>query len=80
MDLQIRKIHFVQEFLRLDDEEIVKGLEDYLRTKKAEQLESAIVPMSLEQFNRDIDQALLDSKEGRVTLASDLKKRAKKWS
>lgn len=35
MDLQNRKITFVQEFLRLQNEEIISGLENLLKKKKA---------------------------------------------
>jgi len=79
MDLQARKITFVQEFLRLQNEEIVSGLEDLLRKKKAEQYEQKLNPMSIDQLNTEIDQALLDSKEDRIISASDLQKKANKW-
>lgn len=79
MDLQTRKITFVQEFLRLQNEEIVSGLEDLLRKKQAEQYEKKLTPMSTEQFNREIDQAMTDSEENRVTSAFDLRKKASKW-
>jgi len=79
MDLQARKITFVQEFLRLQNEEIVSGLEDLLRKKKAEQYEQKLNPMSIDQLNNEIDQALLDSKEDRIISASDLQKKAKQW-
>ncbi len=79
MDLQARKITFVQEFLRLQNEEIVSGLEDLLRKKKAEQYEQKLNPMSIDQLNNEIDQALLDSKEDRIISASDLQKKANKW-
>lgn len=79
MDLQARKITFVQEFLRLQNEEIVSGLEDLLRKKKAEQYEQQLNPMSTDQLNNEIDQALLDSKENRIISASDLQKKAKQW-
>jgi len=42
MDLETRKITFVQEFLRLQNEEIVSGLEDLLRRKMAEQYEQKL--------------------------------------
>jgi hypothetical protein len=80
MDLQTRKITFAQEFLRLQNEEIVKGLEDLLRKKKIELFEEKLTPMSIEQFNQEIDQSLMDSKEGRVTSAKELKKKVRKWS
>jgi len=80
MDLQTRKITFVQEFLRLQNEEIVSGLEDFLRKKKVELFEENLTPMSIEQFNKEIDQSLMDSNEDRVTSAKDLKGKVRKWS
>jgi len=79
MDLQTRKITFVQEFLRLQNEEIISGLENFLRNKKVEQFEQTLEPMSLEQFNREIDQSMKDSDEDRVISARDLKDKVKSW-
>ncbi|MEI6141808.1 MAG: hypothetical protein WCP85_21225 [Mariniphaga sp.] len=79
MDLQTRKITFVQEFLRLQNEEIISGLEKFLRNKKAEQFEQTLKPMSIEQFNLEIDQSMKDSDEGRIISAMDLKEKVKKW-
>ena len=79
MDLQARKITFVQEFLRLQNEEIISGLEHLLRVKKSELYEKTIVPMSMELFNSEIDQAMKDSEEGRIITTSELKKKIKKW-
>lgn len=80
MDLQTRKITFVQEFLRLQSEEIVSGLEDLLRKKKIELFEKRLTPMDIEQFNQEIDQSLIDSKEDRITPAKELKNKMQKWS
>ena len=79
MDLQTRKITFVQEFLRLQNEEIISGLEKFLRNKKTEQFEQTLKPMSIEQFNLEIDQSMKDSDEGRIISARDLKEKVKKW-
>jgi len=79
MDLEARKITFVQEFLRLQNEEIVSGLEDLLRKKKAEQYEQKLQPMSIDQYSKEIDLALLDSKEDRIISGIDLKNKAKQW-
>ena len=79
MDLQARKITFVQEFLRLESEEIVNGLEDLLRKKKAEQYKQQLKPMSADQLNDEIDQAMLDSNEDRITSATELRKKVKQW-
>jgi len=80
MDLEAKKISFVQEFLRLQNEEIINALEKMLHKRKAELLEKEMKPMSMQQFNKEIDQALDDSKNGRLTKASDLKSRVQKWS
>ena len=80
MDLQTRKISFVQEFLRVQNEEIVSGLESFLRKKNAEMFEENLTPMSLELFNQDIDNALNDSQEEKIVSANELKNRIKKWS
>ncbi len=79
MNLQTRKITFVQEFLRLQNEEIISGLEELLRKKKAEQYEKKLKPMSTAQLNSEIEQALIDSKEERVISATELRRKAKKW-
>lgn len=62
MDLETRKISFVQEFLRLQNEEIVSGLEKLLRKRKAELVEKNLKPMSKEQYQSEIDEAMEDSK------------------
>jgi hypothetical protein len=80
MDLEAKKISFVQEFLRLQNEEIINGLEKMLHKRKAELLEKEMKPMSMQQFNKEINQALDDSENGRLTKASDLKAKVQKWS
>ncbi|MEO9804220.1 MAG: hypothetical protein ABJF04_13270 [Reichenbachiella sp.] len=80
MDLEARKISFVQEFLRLQNEEIVDSLEQMLRKRKAEQMESNLQPMSEQQLNDEVDQALEDSKKERLTTVKDLRHNIQKWS
>ena len=80
MDLQTRKISFVQEFLRLQNEEIISGLEKVLRRGKAALYEEGLNPMSLEQFNAEIDLALEESREGKTISVADLKSKIEKWT
>ena len=80
MNLEARKISFIQEFLRLQNEEIVIGLEKLLHKRKAELIDKEMKPMSIEQFNSDIDNAEDDFRNGRIISASDLKAKVKKWS
>lgn len=79
MDLQTRKITFVQEFLRLQNEEIISGLENLLKIKKIEQYENKLSPMTTDQLNQEIDMSILDSDEDRVSSAQDIKKKIQKW-
>ena len=78
MNLQARKISFVQEFLRLKNEEIISGLETMLKKRKSEVYEKELKPMSLDKLNEEIDQALEDSENDRVIKATDLKSKFKK--
>ena len=80
MDLQTRKISFIQEFLRLQNEEIISGLEKVLRRGKAALYEESLNPMSLEQFNDEIDLALEESKEGKAITVAALKSKIEKWA
>lgn len=75
MDLESRKISFVQEFLRLQNEDIIEGLEKLLRKKKAEIVEQNLKPMTEKEFNDEIDRAMEDSKNGRMIEAKDLLKK-----
>jgi len=80
MDLEARKISFVQEFLRLQNEEIVSGLENLLRKRKAELYEKRLNPLTIDEYNAEIDQAMDDSVNGRLIKATDLKTKVQKWS
>ena len=73
MDLESRKIKFVQEFLRLQNEEIVSGLENFLRRRKVELLEENHHPKTMKQYDEEMDQAESDSTNGRMIEVCDLK-------
>ncbi|MVN20271.1 hypothetical protein [Mucilaginibacter arboris] len=79
MNLEARKILFVQEFLKLQNEEIIGGLEKFLRKQKAELLENDLRPMSMEQLNKEIDQSLNDVEDGLVMEAKTLKNKVGEW-
>lgn len=79
MDLQSRKLSFIQEFLKIQNEDIISGLEFFLKNRKTELFESNLKPMCLKQFNKEIDQALEDSKNGRVISVANLKAKVQKW-
>lgn len=80
MDLQTRKITFIQEFLSIQNEEIVTRLENFLKKEKKNDADNEFSPMSIEEFEKRIDQSMDDSKNGRVIDANDLLKEVEKWS
>lgn len=77
MTLESRKILFIQEFLQLQNEEIIFGLEALLRKRNVEDSEQNFQPMSINQFNFEIDASMLDSKNGEIISTMDLKNRIK---
>ena len=79
MDIQERKINFIQEFLRINSEELINKLDKFLHDEKRKIYEKELKPMSLESFNAMIDQAEDDAANGRVTEAKILKKDVEKW-
>jgi len=74
MNIESRKLLFIQEFLRIQNEEIVIGLEKALKQWKLEQHEKEL---NLEQFNNEIDQAMSDSRKDNVVKATELRD---KWN
>ncbi len=80
MDLQTRKIAFVQEFLSIESEEMISRLEKLLRGEKISMKDENLKPMSVAELNRRIDQSMEDSKNGRVIEAKELLEEIKKWS
>lgn len=79
MNLEARKISLVQEFLRIDNEKIIIALENLLHKRKSELFEENLKPMSLDQFNNEINQAIDDSNNNRLISAKDLKSKVQKW-
>ena len=79
MNLQTRKLNFIQEFLRLSNEEVIGKLEKLLQQEKKKKYKLDLKPMTVNDFNEMIDKAEEDVKQGRVMEAKELKKAVKKW-
>ena len=79
MDLQTRKLNFIQEFLRLKNEDLINKLERLLRSEKQKQFEENLSPMNLDDFNEMIDSAERDSQNNNITPARDLKNEIDSW-
>lgn len=74
MDIQTRKIKFVQAFLKLQSENVIARFEKMLKTENEE-----FQPMTIEEFNKRIDNSLLDSKNDRIIEATELLSEIKEW-
>jgi hypothetical protein len=79
MDIVARKLNFVQEFLRITDEDLVDKLEKLLRTVRRKMVDKEIKPMTMNEFNQMIEKAEDDVKNGRVIEARELLKKVEKW-
>ena len=79
MDIQTRKINFVQEFLRLRNIKLIEKLEKILLEDKAKDFEANLKPLSLDNFNKMVDKSIEDATQGNVVDARELKESVKKW-
>jgi hypothetical protein len=70
MDLQTRKIEFVQEFLKLQSEEVVMLLENLLKQKTA--ADNGFEPMTVIELNSRIDKSEEDFKNGKFKTSTEL--------
>ncbi len=72
MDLQTRKIVFVQEFLKLQSEDIIAKLEKMLSKEKKEETNSSLKPFSEEQLNERVALSEVDFENNRFKPSAEL--------
>ncbi len=77
VNIEARKIAFVQEFLKLQNEELITLLEKLLHTKKSN--DNDFRQMTVEELNTRIDKSMDDSENDRVTTSKNLKSEIEKW-
>lgn len=79
MDIQARKLHLIQEFLRVADEELITKLEKLLRIERKKRLDKELAPMTLKEFNEIVDNSEDDFKNGKVIEAHNLLNQIDSW-
>lgn len=79
MDIQSRKIQFIQEFLKYANTNILDKFEELLKQERQKEFEKEIEPMTLKEYERRIDKAFEDVKNNRVKSARQLKKEITTW-
>lgn len=72
MNIEVRKIEFIQEFLKLQSEEVISKLEKILQKEINHSDKREIEPMSVSELNSRINKSMEDSKNGRLTEANEL--------
>ncbi|MBR9831496.1 hypothetical protein GYB57_05060 [bacterium] len=72
MNIEARKIEFIQEFLKLQSEEVIIRLEKILRKENGVNDDELHQPMSHEEMNDRIDQSEADFQNGRFKSSSEL--------
>jgi len=80
MDIQDKKLHFVQEFLRIKDEYLIDKLNNLLKSERKKKFEKELNPLSKREFNDLIDSAESDSENGKLTSAQELKNEIDSWN
>ena len=78
MDIQTRKIEFVRDFLKMQNEELLTLMEKLLYSTKMD-YENEVQPMTVEELNSRIDKSMEDSGNGKLTKSSDLSTEIQKW-
>jgi hypothetical protein len=79
MDIQERKIHFIQEFLKYSNDNLLSKFETLLQQEREKSLENEIKPMSLKEYESRIDRALDEVKNNKVKNARNLKNEIATW-
>ena len=72
MDIQTRKIEFIQEFLKIQSEEAITQFENLLKKRKIGDSEDLFKPMSIEELNKRIDKSEEDFKNDKYKSSSQL--------
>jgi hypothetical protein len=79
MDLQSRKIHFIQEFLKYANTNILDKFEELLRQERNKEFEKEIKPMTLKEYEIRVEKAMEDVINNRVRSAKNLKDEIATW-
>ncbi len=79
MNLESRKIQFIHEFLKYANPTMLTKFEEMLKRERELAVEKEIKPMTLNEYEKRITQAIDDVKNNRVTSVRNLKKEIATW-
>jgi hypothetical protein len=72
MDIQTRKLEFIQAFLKLQSEEAITQFEKLLKNTKNIDIENKFEPFSIEEMNNRISKSEEDFKNKKFKTTSEL--------
>lgn len=72
MNLEARKIEFIHELLKLQSEEAISRLENFLKIEKIASKAEIHAPMTEEELNLRVSQSESDFEKGRFKNSSEL--------
>ena len=72
MNIEARKIEFIQEFLKVQSEDVIYRFEKLLRKENIISYKKKFEPMTIEELNKRIDQSESDFRNNRFKTSSEL--------
>ena len=66
LDLQSKKLQFIEEYLRLTDEEIIEKLSHLLKTERQRVLQAKLKAMTHEELTQKLERSEIAIQEGRL--------------
>ena len=79
MDLQKRKLHFIQDFLKYANNNLLDKFEEILRSEREKAFEKEIKPLTISQYEQRITKAVDDVKNNKAKTAQVMKKEIETW-
>ncbi|MEM7106942.1 MAG: hypothetical protein AAF519_01860 [Bacteroidota bacterium] len=76
MDLQSKKLHFIESILSVGNEKIIDKLEALLKKEQQKEYGQRI---SVKQYNQEIEEANSRIESGEYTSHEDVKKESETW-
>ena len=80
MNLETRKLEFIEQFLKIKSEDLLSRLEKLLIKDQESSHYENVLPMDLAEFNSRIDRSIEDSNNGHLVNSDDLKTIIDKWN
>lgn len=72
MDIQTRKLEFIQDFLKLQSEEVIAQFEKLLKNAKNIESGNTFEPLTIEELNNRISKSENDFKDKKFKTTSEL--------